>query len=377
MPNSCNELAPVSFQDSGLDPNVPFPETDPMSAAILTINLDAITANWKALDACSGQDVETAAVVKADGYGVGATYVAQHLTRAGVRTFFTAVAEEAVAVRKQIGPVPEIFVFSGHMDGDAAILSEHQLTPLLNSFEQLARHRASLPGHPFGVQLDTGMNRLGMEPEDWAAERDEILADGPVLLMSHLACADEPDHPMNAEQLRRFREMTDGTGVRRSLAATGGTLLGPDYHFDLTRPGVGLYGGFPFEEAQPVVQVDIPVIQARLVRKGETVGYSNTWEAKGDTMVATIAAGYADGLIRAMGEKAQVFANGEACKVIGRVSMDLITVDVTQLDHVPDSLQILGPTQSVDQLADAADTIGYELLTSLGNRYKRVYKGSA
>lgn len=346
-----------------------------MSAATLTIDLNAVAANWRALNAASTAAVETAAVVKADGYGLGAAKVARHLATEGVTTFFTAVAEEAAIVRAAVGEAPDIFVFSGHMDGDTEMLTQHRLIPLLNSFEQLARHRAALPDHPFGIQLDTGMNRLGLEPGDWAVERDQILANGPALIMSHLACADDPDHPMNAVQLACFREVTDGINTRRSLAATGGTLLGPDYHFDLTRPGVGLYGGFPFVNAQPVAQVDVPVIQSRLVQAGETVGYSNAWEAQGDTMVATIAAGYADGLIRAMGEKAQVFADGEACKVIGRVSMDLITVDVTHLDHIPETFQILGAAQTVDDLADAAGTIGYEVLTSLGNRYNRVYKG--
>jgi alanine racemase len=191
--------------------------------------------------------------------------------------------------------------------------------------------------------------------------------------MSHLACADEPDHPMNTQQLRSFIDMTDGLDVPRSLAATGGILMGPDYHFDMTRPGVGLYGGLPFKDAKHVVTLDIPVIQTRDVAIGESVGYANAWIAKRPSIVATISAGYADGLIRSLGNGTAIIANGKSLPVIGRVSMDLITVDVTDLGANVASLRLLGAHQSVDQLAAGAGTIGYEILTSLGNRYARTY----
>ena len=156
----------------------------------------------------------------------------------------------------------------------------------------------------FGVQLDSGMNRLGMEPGEWAAVRDIALAQRPTLLMSHLACADAPGHAMNAQQLRVFNEMTDGIEVPRSLAATGGSLLGAAYHFDLTRPGVGLYGGLPFVDATPVVTLDVPVIQVRDIGPGESVGYGNAFVARDAMRVATVSAGYADGLLRCMGARA-------------------------------------------------------------------------
>ncbi len=231
----------------------------------------------------------------------------------------------------------------------------------------------SLPGHRFGVQLDTGMNRLGMEPSEWAALRDIALAQRPTLLMSHLACADEPDHLMNNRQRASFEQMTQGVDAPRSLAATGGILLGREFHYDLTRPGVGLYGGLPFVDAMPVVRLDVPVIQVREVAVGESVGYGNTFVAKAPTRVATISAGYADGLIRAMGGAAALAHDGVKLPVLGRVSMDLITVDVTALDEVPEHLQLLGKHQSVDTVAGFAGTIGYEILTSLGARYDRVY----
>ncbi|NRB05182.1 MAG: alanine racemase, partial [Rhodobacteraceae bacterium] len=219
-----------------------------MATGHLHIDLSALTENWSRLNAMS--EGETAGVVKANGYGLAADVVSRALARAGCRTFFVAVAEEGAALRAALGPDPRIFVFAGHMDGDTEILREARLIPLLNSVDQMLRHVEAIPSGRFGIQLDTGMNRLGMEPSEWQAVRDIALSQRPELLMSHLACADEPDHPMNAQQLSVFKEMTTGVDVPRSLAATGGILLGPDYHFDLTRPGVGLYGGMPFVDAR-------------------------------------------------------------------------------------------------------------------------------
>lgn len=345
-----------------------------MATATLTIDLDALTSNWRALDAQTEE--QTAAVVKADGYGLGADRVARALMRAGANRFFVAVAEEGAELRQAVGPKPEINVFAGHMAGDTDMISDMQLTPMLNSIDQIVRHLEALPNHPFGIQLDTGMNRLGLEEPEWAAVAETVLARSPSLVMSHLACADEPEHPMNPQQLAAFKRLTDGINVPRSLAATGGILLGADYHFDLTRPGVGLYGGMPFVEATPVVGLSIPVIQVRDVAAGETVGYANSWMAERDSRVATISAGYADGLIRAMGAGVDVFAEDIHCPVIGRVSMDLITVDVTDVPQEPKTLELLGRHQSVDTVADAAGTIGYEILTSLGARYYRRYKSA-
>lgn len=342
-----------------------------MTSATLTIDLGAIVRNWQALDAQT--DCETAAVVKASGYGLSAPHVARVLARAGARQFFVATAQEGADLRAHLGFGPEIHVFSGHMDGDTEAIRSAHLIPHLNSVDQMLRHVEALPGAAFGIQLDSGMNRLGMEPVEWSAVRDIAVAQGPVLLMSHLACADDPDHPMNARQLDTFRAMTDGLDIPRSLAATGGILLGPDYHFDMTRPGIGLYGGLPFADADPVVTLDMPVIQVRDVDPGETVGYGNTWVADRPSRIATVSGGYADGLIRAMGPKTILHAGDVPCPVVGRVSMDLITADVTDLGQDPETLQVLGAHTRVDALADAAGTIGYEILTALGGRYHRAY----
>jgi alanine racemase len=244
---------------------------------------------------------------------------------------------------------------------------------MINSLDQMLRHVEGRPGHDFGIQLDSGMNRLGMEPAEWRALRDIALAQRPALVMSHLACSDTPEHEMNARQLRSFVELTEGIDCPRSLAATGGILLGSDYHFDVTRPGIGVYGGLPFLDVRPVAYVEIPVIQIRDVLPGETVGYGNTWTARRPTRVATVAGGYADGILRAMGTEAWLWAEETRCKVLGRISMDLIGVDVTDAPREPEALELLGPHQSIDTLADWAGSIGYEILTSLGARYARIY----
>lgn len=342
-----------------------------MSTATLTIDLAAIAANWTALDQLTG--CETAAVVKADAYGLGMDKVAPVLATAGARLFFVAVAEEGMRLRRILGPGPAICVFSGHMAGDADMIRAGELTPMINSIDQLLTHVEALPGHPFGLQLDSGMNRLGMEPAEWAAVREIAVAQRPELIVSHLACSDEPDHLMNRMQLDSFLDMTQGLDIPRCLAATGGIFLGPDYHFDLTRPGVGLYGGLPFIDASPVVTLDVPVVQTRDVAPGETVGYGNAFTAKTPLRVATVGAGYADGLIRAMGAQATFTHEGHKLPVVGRVSMDLITVDISALADTPEHLQLIGLHQSVDTVAGFAGTIGYEILTALGSRYDRVY----
>ncbi|MGB8813832.1 MAG: alanine racemase [Paracoccaceae bacterium] len=346
-----------------------------MATAYLTIDLDAIAANWRALDRMSDHGTQTGAVVKADAYGLGATRVVRALAQAGARRFFVAVAEEGAVVRQALGPGPQINVMAGHMAGDTDMIHDLDLTPMLNSIDQITRHLESLPGHPFGVQLDTGMNRLGLEAGEWEAVAAFVLGANPELVMSHLACADEPDHPMNAAQLAEFHAMTDGIGVPRSFAATGGILLGPDYHFELTRPGIGLYGGRPFEAAQPVVALALPVIQVRDLAAGEIVGYASGWTAEAPTTIATVSGGYADGLPRTLSNNAVLWDGDVPCPLVGRVSMDLITVDVTHLGQVPRGLDIIGPMQTVDDLADAAGTIGYEILTGLGARYIRRYTG--
>ncbi len=362
-----------SLYNISLDPAHPPVKTPGMASPTLSIDLDAIATNWRALDRASASGVQTAGMIKADAYGLGAGPVAQCLARAGARRFFVATAEEGVEARTALGPGPQINVLSGHMPGDTALIRDADLTPMLNSIEQVTRHLETLQGQGFGVQLDTGMNRLGLEEAEWEASAPFILDAGPDLVMSHLACSDDADHALNALQLANFHAMTDGTGLPRSLAATGGILLGPAYHFDLTRPGIGLYGGRPYEGAARVVSISLPVIQTRLVAAGEPVGYSCTWIAERPSVIATVVGGYADGFLRTLSNAALLWAGEEPCPIVGRVSMDTMTVDVTHLQAVPESLSLLGPMQGIDQLAETAGTISYELLVRFGPRLKRRY----
>ncbi len=345
-----------------------------MTAATLSIDLNAIVANWRALDALSAPNVQTSAVVKADGYGLGAGPIAMALFKAGARSFFVALAQEGVAVRKAVGNAPAIYVFSGLMQGDIPLMQEYNLVPLLNSAKQLVKFRMQAPNMAYGVQIDTGMNRLGMELSEYIMVRDKIAK--AELIISHMACSDIPEHAQNSQQLQNFTEMTRGLSIPRSLSATGGILLGADYHFDMVRPGIGLYGGAPFRQAKPVATVSIPVIQTRNIKAGQTVGYAALWTAKRPTKIATLAAGYADGLIRALSKSdLKVWAGNTPCPIVGRISMDLITVDVTDTERVPDHMDIINADQTVDHVAKAAGTIGYEILTSLGARYNRDYIG--
>lgn len=343
----------------------------------LTIDLDAIAANWRALDGISLPNVETAAVVKADAYGCGAEAVAPALRRAGAKTFFVALPGEGVQLRQMLGSGPVIYVLGGYHRVDDADFGGSALRPVLNSRQQLDAWLEAHRGEPAGVQLDTGMNRLGMEE----GEIPHLPTDGSIrLVMSHLACADEAGSPMNHAQLLEFSRVTDSLSlreVRLSLAATGGILLGPEYHQTVVRPGIGLFGGLPFSDARPAVGLTVPVIQLRDVAAGQIVGYGATWAADGPRRIATLSAGYADGLIRALGNRAFGYSKGRPLPFVGRVSMDLVTLDVTDAPDIDagDPVELLGPDQTIDQLADAAGTIGYEILTSLGSRYRRRYRG--
>lgn len=346
-----------------------------MASGMLEIDLDAITANWRALDAMTPAQVQTAVMVKADGYGLGAAPVARALMAVGARRFFVALTEEGVSLRLALGPDAEINILSGHMDGDSARIAGFNLVPMLNSRAQVERHFATLPGHPFGIQLETGMNRLGVDAADWAVLAPAVISHKPQLLMSHMACSDEPGHPLNDRQLASFRAMTDGTGIARSFSATGGILLGRAYDFDLTRPGIGLYGGAPYAAARPVARLSVPVVQVRTLAAGDAVGYNATWVAKAPARIATLAAGYADGFFRSLSNRAWLWHGSTPCPLVGRVSMDLVTVDISAVQGTPEALDLLCPAQGIDALASAAGTIGYEILTALGQRYARQYVG--
>ncbi len=347
----------------------------------LTIDLDAIAANWRALDAHS--TAETAAVVKADAYGCGVAQVAPALAKAGAHTFFVALPEEGAEIRGILGPAATIYILNGYpVSGSHPLYPTHSLRPILNSAPQTTAWFNAHPDAACAIQLDSGMNRLGMEAAEFASLG--ALPASVRLVLSHLACADAPGHEQNPAQLAEFTRLTESLGeTPRSLAATAGILLGPDYHFDMTRPGIGIYGGWPFLAARPTVALHLPIIQIRRLAPGKTVGYGTTRAAQRPSRIATLSCGYADGLIRALGPDAAKpgamgYLDGQPLPFAGRVSMDMISLDVTDCPAArPGAMvELLGPHQSIDDLAASAGTIGHEILTSLGTRYRRRYTGA-
>lgn len=342
------------------------------SPAQLSVDLSALARNFHTLERVSGAPVHP--VVKADSYGLGAAACARRLMAEGARTFFVARAAEGVALREALGPQPVVYVLDG-CHGEATTLKAADLRPVLNQSAQLAEWRAA-DGGACGLQIDTGMNRLGFRPED-APEP----FDGLELVMSHLACSDEPGHPMNRRQRDAFEAAARRyPGAIRSFANSGGCFLGADYAFDAVRPGVCLYGGGPEGRPDPriapVATLTAEVMQVRDVPDGDSVGYSRGFIAEGRRRIATCGAGYADGVARANSPRGQVFIGGELRPIVGRVSMDVLAVDVTGLDvKRGDRAELFGPNRPLDDAAAAAGTISYELLTAVSPRVPRLYVG--
>ncbi|MGO4126520.1 alanine racemase [Inquilinus sp. YAF38] len=361
------------------------------AGALLTIDLDAIAGNWRRLQARGGP-AECGAVLKADAYGLGAAPVGRALFTAGARSFFVAHLEEGIALRAVLGEA-RIIVLNGLLPGLAADYTAHDLIPALNDPGEIAAwaaHANTLgTALPSFVHLDSGMNRLGLAPED----QDRLAADptaldgiGPVTWMTHLACAEETGNPMSRAQLDRFRRaVATLPPASVSIANSSGIFLGSDFHGDLTRPGAALYGinptpGRPNPMAD-VLRLEARILQIRRVDTPMTVGYGAAHRVEGPARLATIAVGYADGVPRAASGRGAVRIAGFTAPITGRISMDLITVDVT---HIPEPLaapgalaEIIGPELPPDRLGESAGTIGYEILTSLGRRYSRRYTGGA
>ena len=345
--------------------------------AVLSVDLSALARNYHTLGAVSGQPVHP--VVKADGYGLGAQAVATRLMAEGARTFFVARAAEGVRLRTALGPQgeggPIIYVLDGCHGDDAERLKAADLRPVLNHPAQMQAWAAA-GGGTCGLQIDTGMNRLGVRHED-APEA----FDGLALVLTHLACADDPAEPMNARQRDVFAAAAGRyPGVVRSFANSGGAFLGPDYAFDALRPGVCLYGGGPEgrpdDRIRPVATLAAEVLQVREVPAGESVGYSRGFIAGRPTRIATCATGYADGVLRSYSPRGLVFVAGEMRPIVGRVSMDFCAVDVSGLEvTVGDRVELFGANRMLDDAANAAGTIAYELLTSVTARVPRVYAG--
>jgi alanine racemase len=359
----------------------------------LTIDLAAIEANWRRLYGMT-VPVECAAVVKANAYGCGIEEVAARLAKAGCRTFFVADVAEGRRLRA-IAPDAVIYVLNGVLPHTARALADARLRPVINSTTELAEWDTFVAANSWhggaALHVDTGMNRLGLTVDEAAAIAQRLQSGnhGFTLLMSHFACADKPEHPMNDEQIRLFREIRIlFRGLPSSLANSAGIFFGGTVHCDLVRPGVALFGANPTpgrpNPMRPVVELKSHIIQVRAVKRGAAVGYGATWKAARPSRIAIIAAGYGDGYLRSAASgngkaPAQVIIAGKPCPIVGLVSMDLIAVDVTDLAEGKarrgEFATLIGGSIGVDELAAACGTIGYEVLTNLGRRYHRIYKG--
>jgi alanine racemase len=351
------------------------------TCAVVRVDLDAVAANYRALRTLA-KPAETAPVVKADSYGLGVDRVASRLWAEGARTFFVATLIEGLELRR-ILPKADIYVLNGFLPHQAGALAAAQLRPILNSFAEYREWQALTDRPPGGLQFDTGMNRTGMS----SADLDQLIAHDPSfstieigLVMSHLACADEVTHPKNSDQLRRFREVTSRFPKRPlSFAASGGIFGGQAFCLDVVRPGIALYGGNPRSDSpnpmRTVVTLEAPIVQTRSIDKPETVGYGATYGVVGTTRLATVALGYADGLMRSLSNCGVAAIGGTRVPIVGRVSMDLVTIDISNVPKAERGtmVEFVGPNISIDEAARLAGTLPYEFLTRLGSRIERTY----
>lgn len=355
----------------------------------LTVDLTQLLDNWRRLKERAG-GAEVAGVVKADAYGLGLEGIAAALAGAGCRTFFVAIPAEGLRLRA-IAPDAVIYVLNGLAPGAAAAYGRARLRPVLGSPAEVAEwssYRAAGGKALAALQIDTGLNRLGLTPAEAGPLAGRAAALGITLVMSHLACADQPDHPLNAAQLSAFRAVTRlFPGIPASFANSAALYLPADYHFDLVRPGIALYGG-AFRAAYPVLGAvaiaEARIAQIRCVAAGEPIGYGAKDHLDRAGRIAILSAGYADGYHRRAGSSraragASVHLHGREAPLVGRISMDLMAVDVTDIPEARrgDFAELFGPNIALDSVADRADTIGYELLTAIGRRYRRHYRGGA
>lgn len=356
----------------------------------LEIDLAALRWNYRFLDSLSAQACETAAALKADAYGLGAVPVAKAIHEAGGRTFFVATAEEALELSPEIPEGCTIAVLHGYDERYQAEYLRYNLVPVLNALNQIENYasaaRRGETKRAAILHFDTGMNRIGIEAKEAEKLREnkDLLKDlDIVLVMSHFISSELADSPLNPSQHERFMAIAKTYNrVRRSMCNSSGIFHSKDAHLDLTRPGMALYGLNPTPSEtnpmRPVVSLSVPVIQVRTAEKGDTAGYNATHRFTQKTGLAVAGLGYADGFFRSLGNRGALYWKGRPLPVRGRVSMDLVICDLENLPEKDwprpgDALEVIGPNQSADDLAAAAGTIGYEILTSLGRRYKRKY----
>lgn len=371
-----------------------FPETDarPLNegtTGYLTVNLSALSGNYAKLSNLVAP-AQAGAVVKADAYGLGSKRVCSALYASGCRHFFVAQLDEAVKLRPVLAADAKVFVLNGLQPGNEEACAQHGVIPVLNSLDQWRRWSATANRRkcnvPAVLQFDTGMSRLGVPAEERSTLAAELAGQARVeilFIMSHLASADEFDSDQNDDQHVELKQISkEFPHLDICFANSSGIFLGKKYHCQLVRPGVALYGGSSSTREpnpmEPVVALEVAVIQTRTVPAGAKVGYSGTYIADKETRLATIAAGYADGLPRSLSGRGAVYYNGTRLPIVGRVSMDSVIIDITALPEGTLSLgslvEVLGPHQALEDLARDAGTISYEILTRLGDRYQRQYR---
>jgi alanine racemase len=367
------------------------PDSLDPAQATLTVDLSALADNYRLFSSIAGP-AETAPVVKADGYGLGVGPVARRLWAEGARSFFVARVAEGETLRRELGDDRSavIYVLDGCPVGSAARLLRADLTPVLNSLlqiEDFAGYARAQGRHlDCALHIDTGLNRLGLRVEEAQAlvlAKDRMLGIEVGLVVSHLACSCDPDCPMNRQQAELFAQACSlFPGARRSLASSAGVFLDRAYRLDQVRPGVSLFGGGPFgrtdRSLRPVVRLDAPILQVRQVSPGESVGYGAAFRAERPMRIAVIGAGYADGVLRATSPGGYGWLE-KRCGIVGRISMDLIALDVTDCEAaLPGAfIELIGPNVALDDVARAAGTIAYEILTRLSPRLPRRYIGAA
>jgi len=361
----------------------------PLDSGQITINLAALRDNYLTMKSKSGA-AETACVVKADAYGLGLAQVATVLYAAGCRSFFVAQTQEALALRALL-PDVVIYVLNGLPTGAAAAFAAANLRPCLISLAQITAWQAHCISEktalPAALFVDTGFNRLGLSETDVAdlAQNNDYFNGWTVsLIASHLACSDEADNPMNRAQLERFLNMRQQLpAAPASLANSGGVVLGEAYLFDMTRTGISLYGGRANHDdtaLKPVVQLHAPLLQTRHLSIGDTVGYGASFTAPHEMQIGIVGLGYGDGFMRHFGDRRQshssLMIDGQRAPILGRVSMDSLAIDLTDFATLPavdTMVEIFGQHQTIDKFAENGQTISYELLTSLGSRYNRIW----
>lgn len=358
------------------------------SPALLTVDLGALADNYRFFQDKAAQGCAVAGIVKANAYGLGAEPVVRTLHGLRCRFFFVATPDEGVQVRAALqDPTSIVAVLGGVYPGAEKDYAAHALAPVLNALEEIGRWKKACPGAPALLHFDTGMNRLGLGAQDaerlWR-EPEHLEGLNLCCVMSHFACADDPAHPLTGLQAARFaRIAAHFPKIAKSLCNSAGVFHDPSFHYDLLRPGIGLYGGLPIKgranPLRPVVRLQARVLQTRGVEEGASAGYGASYRFPPGGRAATVALGYADGFLRALSNRGRLWWKGQPLPIAGRVSMDLVILDLSGLEgegpEPGDWVEVIGPSQDIDALATDAGTISYEILTGLGRRYARRYEG--